>query len=90
MFEVFRHAFNRQDFFGELLLPDLVAPAGDPVSVTPRGVNLPDPPGIPVAGGAHQDVVWELAKVKPFFPAFSGFRHKIILSRQVMEEIDIY
>jgi hypothetical protein len=62
MFEVFRHAFNRQDFFGEILLPDLVAPAGDPIFVSPRGINLPDPPGIPVAGRADQDVLGEFTE----------------------------
>ena len=64
MFEVFRHAFNRQDFFGEILLPDLVAPAGYPVFVAPRGINLPDPPGITVACRADQDVLEEVAKKK--------------------------
>ena len=42
------------------LVPDLMAPAGDPFFVPPRGINLPDPPGIPVAGRPDQDVLGEV------------------------------
>ena len=56
MFEVLGYAFNRQGFFIEGPIPDLVAPAGNPVLIPPISINLPDPPGIPVAGHTDEDV----------------------------------
>jgi hypothetical protein len=54
--KVFRYAFNRQSFFVEGFVPDLVAPAGNSFFVSPLRINLPDPPGIPVTGRSNQDV----------------------------------
>ena len=62
MLKIFRHALDRQGFLGEGLVPDLMAPAGNPFFVSPCGIDLPDPPGIPVAGRADQDVLGELSK----------------------------
>ena len=76
--KVFRYALDRQNFLGEVLVLDLMAPASDSFFISSRGVNLPDPPRIPVAGCADQDVRGEVAKFE--LPCFS-FSHKIILSR---------
>ena len=62
MLEVFCHALDRQGFLGEVLGPDLMAPAGNPVFVSARSINLPDPPGIPVTGRPDQNALGELSK----------------------------
>jgi len=54
MLEILRYALNRQGFLGEGLLPDLMAPAGNTFLIPPRRIDLPDPPGIPVAGRADE------------------------------------
>ena len=50
MLEVFGYAFNRQGFLIEGFIPDFMAPAGNPLFILSFRVNLPEPPGIPVAG----------------------------------------
>ena len=60
--EVLAYAFNRQGFFIEGLVPDFMAPAGNPLFVSPLGIDLPDPPGISVAGHANKDVRIEISK----------------------------
>lgn len=79
MLEIFPHALDRQGFLGEVLFLDLMAPADDPFFIAPRGINLPDPPGIPVAGRPDQDVLREIAEEEAFFPALSIFGHDFIL-----------
>ena len=81
--KIFRHALDRQGFLGEGLVPDLMAPAGNPVFISALGINLPDPPGIPVAGRPDQDVLGEVAEKETFCPAFGGFSHNTILSRGI-------
>ena len=75
MFKIFPHTFNRQGFLSEVLILDLVAPAGDPFFVTPRGMDLLDPPGIPVAGRPDQDVLGEAAELKALDLASGRFSH---------------
>ena len=50
--------------------PRISTAAGDLVFVTPRGANLPDPPGISVAGRADQDVLRKITE-KDLLPALS-------------------
>ena len=56
MLEILGYALNRQGFFAEGFVSDFVAPARNPFVIPPRGINLPDPPGIPVTGRADQDI----------------------------------
>ena len=62
MLKIFRYALNRQGFLIEGLVPDLMAPAGNPFFISPLRINLPDPPGIPVAGRPDQDVLGKVPK----------------------------
>jgi hypothetical protein len=62
MLKIFRHALDRPGLLSEILVPDLMAPAGDPIFVSPRGIDLPNPPGLPVAGCSDQDVLGEVAE----------------------------
>jgi hypothetical protein len=54
--EIFRYALNRQGFFIKGIFSDFMAPAGNLIFISPLRLNLPDPPGIPVAGRSNQDV----------------------------------
>jgi len=60
--EVFLYALDRQGLFIEGFVPDLMAPAGNPFLISPLGINLPNPPGITVAGRSNKDVLRELSK----------------------------
>jgi len=62
MLEIFRHTLDGQDFLNEVLFPDLMAPAGYPIFIPTLGVNLPDPPCIPIAGCPDQDVLGGVAE----------------------------
>jgi hypothetical protein len=54
------YALNRQGFLGEGLVSDFMASAGDSLFISSCGINLPDPPGVPVGGGSDQDILGEL------------------------------
>jgi hypothetical protein len=60
--EVFGYAFNREGFFFEGLIPDFMAPAGNPFLISPLGINLPDPSGIPVTSRSKEDVLVRTTK----------------------------
>ena len=85
--KIFRHTLDRQGFLGEVLIPDLMAPAGDPVFIPALGINLPDPPSIPVAGRSNQDVLGELPKKIISCSTLRRFWHEFILSREFIEKI---
>ena len=76
MLKILRHTLDRQGFLGEVIIPDLMAPAGNSFFVSALGIDLPDPPGIPVAGRPDQDVLGEVAELETFCPAFGRFRPK--------------
>jgi hypothetical protein len=44
------------------LIPDFMAPAGNSFFISPLGINLPDPSGIPVTGHSNKDVRIEISK----------------------------
>jgi hypothetical protein len=60
-----------------------MTPAGNPVFVSALGIDLHNPPGIPVAGRPDQDILGRLPELKTFRPAFGRFRHKTVLSRRI-------
>jgi hypothetical protein len=60
--EVLGYAFNRQGFLTESYISYLMTPARSPFFIPYFRINLPDPPGIPVAGRSNQDVLMEPSK----------------------------
>jgi hypothetical protein len=62
MLEILCHTLDRQGFLGEALVSNHMASAGDPVFETALGINLPDPPGIAIAGRSDLDVLRKVAE----------------------------
>jgi len=60
--EVFGYAFNREGFFIESFVPDLVAPAGNSFFIPLFRINLPNPPSISVTGRSDEDIRIEISK----------------------------
>jgi hypothetical protein len=88
--EVFGYAFSQQDFLikGFVSWPShhalcsvLYAPYPMRHALLPV---LPDPPNKSVTGWPYQNVLTGLAKEETFGAAFSGFKHKNILSWQAV------
>ena len=52
--EILGYAFNREGFFIEALVPDYMAPAGNPLLIPSLRINLLDSPSIPVTGRSNQ------------------------------------
>jgi hypothetical protein len=78
--EVFRCTLNRQGFLIKGLIPDLMVPLGKPFVVFSFRINLPDPPGISVAGRPDQDILREVSKKVILCFPLKRFRHEFILS----------
>jgi hypothetical protein len=62
VFEVLGYAFDWQGFFIEGLVPDFVAPAGNPFVIPALCINLPDPSGVPITCRPDQDFQIETSK----------------------------
>ena len=52
--EVLGYAFHREGCFVKGLVPDFMAPPGNPFFIPPLGINLSDPPGVPVTCRADE------------------------------------
>ncbi len=80
MLKTLPHALDRQGFLREIFVSNFMASAGYLFFVSPRGIDLSDPPRIPIAGRPDQNVLREIPEKKIPYSALRKFRHEIILS----------
>ena len=73
MLKILLHALNRKGLFDEGFSADDVCPTADPAFISLFGINLSDPPGIPIAGRAHENFWMQVAELE-FFYTSQGFR----------------